>query len=190
MNSKIKFIALSVLASAMTFTSVASQAAVDGSVDVKFQSSITSAYCDVALFDENKTKIDSNTLVVPSLTNSEAGVSGALGKPTQFYIGPNDDTMCDWFKMDDNRVSVSVSGTSTDTNGEVLTNTNSSGPQNIGFFITDEDSRPVLNSDPHDYPYTETIKYIPYEVSLFNVDGSAAAGGLVSSVAVFTTAYM
>ncbi|UTZ37888.1 hypothetical protein HB763_15090 [Vibrio campbellii] len=49
MNRKIKFIALSALASAMTFTSVASQAAVDGSVEVKFQISITSASCDVAL---------------------------------------------------------------------------------------------------------------------------------------------
>ncbi|MBU2896776.1 fimbrial protein [Vibrio hepatarius] len=160
-----------------------------GSTDVYFSSSITSASCDVALYDENKTKIDSNTLVVPSLTISEAGGSGALGEPTPFYIGPDDDTLCDWFSMDDNRVSVFVSGTSTDTNGEVLKNTNSSGPQNIGFFITDEGNSPVLNS-VHDYPYTETIKYIPYEVSLFNVDGSAANGGLVSSVAVFTTSYM
>jgi len=160
-----------------------------GATDVYFSSSITSASCDVALYDENKTKIDSNTLVVPSLTTSETEQPGALGEPTQFYIGPDDATLCDYFNLAEEKVSVFVSGTGTDTNGEVLKNTNSSGPQNIGFFITDETNSPVLNS-VHDYPYTDTIKYIPYKVSLFNVDGSAAADGWVSSVAVFTTSYM
>ncbi|MCD6670552.1 hypothetical protein, partial [Vibrio cholerae] len=67
--------------------------------------------------------------------------------------------------------------------------TNVSGPQNIGFLITDKDGEEVLNS-VYDYPYSDTAKYIPYDVSLFNIDGVAANGGLVSGVAVFTTSYM
>ncbi|HDZ9500364.1 TPA: type 1 fimbrial protein [Vibrio cholerae] len=158
-----------------------------GAIDVYFSSSITSASCDVALYDENKTKIDSNTLVVPSLTTSETERAGALGEPTPFYIGPDDTRLCDTFgKM---KVSVSVLGVSTNANPSVLKNTNVSGPQNIGFLITDKDGEEVLNS-VYDYPYSDTAKYIPYDVSLFNIDGVAANGGLVSGVAVFTTSYM
>ncbi|EJL6357673.1 type 1 fimbrial protein [Vibrio cholerae] len=158
-----------------------------GATDVHFSSSITSASCDVALYDENKTKIDSNTLVVPSLTTSETKQAGALGEPTPFYIGPDDTRLCDTFGK--TKVSVSVLGASTNANPSVLKNTNASGPQNIGFLITDKDGEEVLNS-VYDYPYSDAAKYIPYDVSLFNIDGVAASGGLVSGVAVFTTSYM
>ncbi|UTZ38754.1 hypothetical protein HB763_19305 [Vibrio campbellii] len=82
-----------------------------------------------------------------------------------------------------------MSGVSTDVNPSVLENTNTSGPQNIGFLITDKDGKEVLNS-VYDYPYSDIDMYIPYDVSLFNTDGIAANGGLVSGVAVFTTSYM
>ncbi|MCD6668741.1 hypothetical protein LT068_06555, partial [Vibrio cholerae] len=71
MNNKIKFIALSALASAMTFTSVASQAAVNGSVEVKFQSSITSASCEIGVINEDGSENLSNTIILPSLTTTE-----------------------------------------------------------------------------------------------------------------------
>ena len=160
-----------------------------GATDVYFSSSITSSGCDIALYDENKIKIDSNTLVVPSLTTSETELpgGGSLGEPTPFYIGPDDTIFCDtWGKT---TVSVSVSGVSSDVNPSVLENTNTSGPQNIGFLITDKDGKEVLNS-VYDYPYSDIDMYIPYDVSLFNTDGIVANGGLVSGVAVFTTSYM
>ena len=95
MNSKIKFIALSALASAMAFTSVASQAAVNGSVEVKFQSSITSASCDIGVIDENGNNNLSNTVILPSLTSAEVGTTtGVVGTAVPFSVGPVDPEAC------------------------------------------------------------------------------------------------
>jgi type 1 fimbria pilin len=190
MNNKIKFIALSALASAMAFTSVASQAAVNGSVEVKFQSSITSASCDIGVIDENGNNNLSNTVILPSLTSTEVGTTeGLVGTSVPFSIGPVDPEAC----FDSGAVTtydISASADEVDADNDVLRNDYTSGPANMGVQIVLDSGASILDTPLLAQTVaTAQDTVVKLKAQLFHLDTTAPSAGLIGSRATFTTAY-
>ena len=187
MNSKIKFIALSALASAMAFTSVASQAAVNGSLKVKFQSSITATSCEVGVIDEDGSINRSNTIILPSLTSTQAaGVdSGVVGTAVNFSIGPLNPVEC--AKV---ATSYDVVATGDQVTTDVLRNLYGSGPANMGVEMKLASGGSILDIPLMDQDIAsadDTI--IHFKSQLFHLDNQPVTEGLIGSVATVTTAY-
>jgi len=190
MNNKIKFIALSALASAMAFTSVASQAAVNGSVEVKFQSSITSASCDIGVIDENGNNNLSNTVILPSLTSADVGTTeGLVGTSVPFSIGPVDPEEC----FNSGAVTtfdISASADEVDADNDVLRNDYTSGPANMGVQMVLDSGASILDTPLLAQTVTtaqDTV--VKLKAQLFHLDAAAPSAGLIGSRATFTTAY-
>ncbi|TQQ44686.1 hypothetical protein FLL65_17645 [Vibrio cholerae] len=192
MNNKIKFIALSALASAMTFTSVASQAAVNGSVEVKFQSSITSASCEIGVINEDGSENLSNTIILPSLTTTEVGTTnGIVGEAVLFSVGPKNPDDC--YTAISTAPAVSkydVVAAGDQVVADVLRNTYATGPQDMGVKLTLADGSSILNAPLIGKLVAnadETI--IDFKSQLFHVGINSTTEGLIGSVATITTAY-
>ncbi len=192
MNNKIKFIALSALASAMTFTSVASQAAVNGSVEVKFQSSITSASCEIGVINEDGSENLSNTIILPSLTTQEVGTTnGIVGEAVLFSVGPKNPDDC--YTAISTAPAVSkydVVAAGDQVVADVLRNTYATGPQDMGVKLTLADGSSILNAPLIGKQVAnadETI--IDFKSQLFHVGTYSTTEGLIGSVATITTAY-
>ncbi|UTZ38756.1 hypothetical protein HB763_19315 [Vibrio campbellii] len=182
MNSKIKFIALSALASAMTFTSVASQAAVDGSVEVKFQSSITSASCDVGVFDDNGSQILSNTVVLPSLTLTDITADNdVVGDATDFSVGPLVPADCAYTDFQ-------IGATGDVVTTDVLRNSYADGAANMGVKVTLKDGTSILNTIA-DGSVGSAGDPIELTSQLFHVGSADATTGLIGATTTITTAY-
>lgn len=186
MNNKIKFIALSALASAMTFTSVASQAAVNGSVEVKFQSSITSASCEIGVINEDGSENLSNTIILPSLTTTEVGTAnGVVGEAVLFSVGPKDPTAC---AAAASKYDVVAAGDQVVT--DVLRNTYATGPQDMGVKLTLADDSSILNTPSLGNSFSDADgTIIDFKSQLFHVGTNSTTEGLIGSVATITTAY-
>ena len=128
----------------MAFTSVASPAAVNGSVEVKFQSSITSASCDIGVIDENGNNNLSNTVILPSLTSAEVGATaGVVGTAVPFSVGPVGPEAC-YNSGAVTKFDMVASGDQVA--ADVLRNGYASGPANMGVQMLLKSGSSILNA--------------------------------------------
>ncbi|HDZ9500363.1 TPA: hypothetical protein RUZ94_003274 [Vibrio cholerae] len=190
MNNKIKFIALSALASAMTFTSVASQAAVNGSVEVKFQSSITSASCEIGVINEDGSENLSNTIILPSLTTTEVGTAnGVVGEAVLFSVGPKNPEDC-YTAITSGAKMYDVVAAGDQVVADVLRNTYATGPQDMGVKLTLANGSSILNAPSLGNSVADADgTIIDFKSQLFHVGTNSTTEGLIGSVATITTAY-
>ena len=135
----------------MTFTSVASQAAVNGSVEVKIPSSITSASCDIGVIDENGNNNLSNTVILPSLTSAGVGATtGVVGTAVPFSVGPVDPEAC-YNSGAVTKFDMVASGDQVA--ADVLRNGYASGPANMGVQMLLESGSSILVSSSRPSSY-------------------------------------
>ncbi|MBU2896775.1 fimbrial protein [Vibrio hepatarius] len=188
MINKIKFLSLSALASAMIFTSGISQAAVNGSLEVKFQSSITSRSCDIGVIDETGNSNLSNTVILPSLTTDDVNtMTGVVGTSVSFSVGAVDQEEC----FNSGAVTtfdIVASGDQVST--DVLRNAYATGPANMGVQMLLDSGDSILNAPLLGQTVSsaeDTV--VDLKAQLFHLDAIAPNEGLIGSTATFTTAY-
>ncbi|KJR30113.1 hypothetical protein BOO91_20045 [Vibrio navarrensis] len=180
-------ISILILFSASAITSIYAQAAVDGSVEVKFQSSITSASCDIGVYDENDILVSSSTIVLPSITSSDVGTTiGAVGDSVTFKIGPADPTAC----FNNGAVTgYQIVATGSQVGPNVLQNSYTTGPSNIGVELLAANGSPVLDTPIVGSVAAPEDTLLEFTGSLYHTDATAPVEGLIGASAVFTTAY-
>ncbi|EJL6357671.1 hypothetical protein FLL96_11270 [Vibrio cholerae] len=188
MISKIQFIACSTLATSVIFTSGISQAAVNGSLELNFQSSITSGSCEIGVIDESGNSNLSNTVILPSLTPSEVNIiAGVVGTSVSFSVGALDPEAC----FNGGAVTtfdMIASGDQVHT--DVLRNSFSTGPTNMGVQMLLDSGDSILNAPFLGKPISsaeDTV--VNLKAQLFHLDTMVPNQGLIGSTAVFTTAY-
>ncbi|EMY6821128.1 type 1 fimbrial protein [Vibrio cholerae] len=160
---------------------------------VKFSGQFVLPTCDAAVYDANNTIVPSGTVLLPSLNSLEAttATSSSIGEKIIFKIGPVNPQACIDVPLTQFKVDVSASGYSS---GNILHNVSSSGPDNIGVEVLQEDGSSILNFgdqvsqsiNPNDVNTT----LVPFSAQLYNKTGGAPnTNGYILAVATFTTAY-